>query len=278
MLVGQTVYLDLFFLINFSMDFLCFYLAGTLLGSKLSKLRMIAGAVLGGIYADASLFLPVEGVAKIVVHILVCALMCAAVFGIRSLVAHTCTYVATSAVLGGFMTALFELLNTLDIPADEIESDGISAWTLLLLAVISGAITLFGGRFFRRKSARRYSSVSLTYKGNKKTLRGFCDSGNLLRDPISGKPCVVADRPALVGIVPHSILSATPESISSLGTDEAKRIRLIPAKTATGSGMLVAWRPDVLSLDGRAVDALLVISDIGEHEGCEALVPCELLI
>ena len=266
--MGQTVYLDLFFLINFSMDFLCFYLAGTLLGSKLSKLRMIAGAVLGGIYADASLFLPVEGVAKIVVHILVCALMCAAVFGIRSLVAHTCTYVATSAVLGGFMTALFELLNTLDIPADEIESDGISAWTLLL----------FGGRFFRRKSARRYSSVSLTYKGNKKTLRGFCDSGNLLRDPISGKPCVVADRPALVGIVPHSILSATPESISSLGTDEAKRIRLIPAKTATGTGMLVAWRPDVLSLDGRAVDALLVISDIGEHEGCEALVPCELLI
>ena len=276
--MGQTVYLDLFFLINFSMDFLCFYLSGTLLSSKLSKLRMIAGAVLGGLYADASLFLDTRGSVKIAVHILVCILMCATVFGIRSLIAHTLTYVATSAVLGGFMTALFELLNTLEIPEGEIKSDGISAWTLLLLALISGIITLLGARFFRRKSARRYATVSLKYKGKEKTLKGFCDSGNLLCDPLSGKPCVIADQRALDGVISKQILYATPESISILNTDDAKRIRLVPAKTATGTGMLIAVRVDSLELEGRAVDALVVISDIGNNDGCEALIPCELLM
>lgn len=277
-LVGQTVYLDLFFIINFSMDFLCFYLSGTLLGSKLSKLRMLLGATLGGIYADLTLFLPVTGVALLAVHIAACVIMCVAVYGRRSLIAHTCVYIATSAVLGGFMTALFELLNSMDIPLSDVESDGISAWALLLLAVVSGAITLVGGRFFRRKSARKYVNVSLTFKGKQKLLKGFCDSGNLLCDPLSGKPCVIADKTAVADILPEEIISATSDNLSELDADTARRIRLIPAKTAMGTGMLLAVRMDIISLDGRAVDALLVLSELGKNDGCEALVPCELLM
>ena len=275
--VGQTVYLDLFFLINFSMDFLCFYLSGTLLGSKLSVMRMVLGAVLGGIYADLTLFLPVDGIAKVAVHIGVCVLMCFAVFGRRSVAAHTCVYIATSAVLGGFMTALFELLNSMDIPLGEVESDGISAWMLLLLAVVSAIITFVGARFFRRKSARRYIDVTLDICGKRKVIKGFCDSGNLLCDPIGGKPCIIADKAAVADIMPCRVEELTSDRISDLDTDTAKRIRLIPAKTATGQGMLVAIRMDSICLDERAVNALLVLSELGENDGCEALVPCELL-
>ena len=102
--MGQTVYLDLFFIINFSMDFLCFYLAGALLGSKLSVMRMLLSAVIGGIYADVSLFLPIYGLWELGLHIAVCGIMCGIVFGIRSILTHTCVYIATSAVIGGFMT------------------------------------------------------------------------------------------------------------------------------------------------------------------------------
>ena len=276
--MGQTVYLDLFFIINFSMDFLCFYLAGALLGSKLSVIRMLIGAALGGIYADVSLFLPFGGMWKIAVHIGVCALMCLAVFGRRSVISHTVTYIATSAVLGGFMTSLFELLNSMDIPLDGIQSDGISAWTVFILAVISGALTLIGGRFFRRKSARKYVNVTFIFGDRQREVRGFCDSGNLLRDPLGGRPCIVADRQAVAGVVPSRVLSVTPESVSGLDGDTARRIRLIPARTATGRGMLVAIRMDGVYLDGRAVDALVVLSELGEQDGCEALVPCELLM
>ncbi len=276
--MGQTVYLDLFFLINFSMDFLCFFLAGTLLGSKLSPLRTVFGAIIGGIYADLTLFLSVGGVLKVGLHIAVCVIMCLAVFGRHSVIAHTCTYIAISAVLGGFMTALFELLNGMNIPLSDMESDGISAWGLALLAVVSGALTFFCNRFFRRKSTRKYVGISLSLFGKSTTLRGFCDSGNLLCDPLGGKPCIIADKKALVGVVPKEVLEATPMSISALDITAARRVRLIPAKTATGTGMLIAIRPDSISLDGREVEALLVLSELGENDGCTALVPCELII
>ena len=275
--MGQTVYLDLFFIINFSMDFLCFYLAGALLGSKLSVLRMLLGAVLGGIYADASLFLPVSGLWELVLHIAVCFVMCIVVYGRRSALTHTCVYIATSAVLGGFMTATFELLNTLDLPLSEVKGDGISAWTLLFLAAVSALITLFGGRFFRRKSATKYTEIKLEFQGKSVVLRGFCDSGNLLCDPISGKPCIVADRSSLSKLLSSDILNCTAEEAHKLSAKYASRIRLIPAKTATGTGMLVAVRLDAIYLDTRQVDALLALSELGEHDGCQALVPCQLL-
>ena len=276
--MGQTVYLDLFFIINFSMDFLCFYLAGTLLGSKLSALRMALGAVLGGIYADISLFLPIYGLWKILLHIAVCFVMCIVVYGTRSALTNTCVYIATSAVLGGFMTATFELLNTLEIPFSEVESDGISAWTLLFLAALSAVVTLLGGRFFRRKSSAKYTDVKLEFQGKTTVLRGFCDNGNLLCDPISGKPCIVADRSSLSKLLSNDILSCTAEETHKLSEKYSSRIRLIPAKTATGTGMLIALRLDAIYLDTRQVDALLALSELGENDGCQALVPCQLLM
>ncbi len=276
--MGQTVYLDLFFIINFSMDFLCFYLAGTLLGSKLSVLRMLLGATVGGIYADISLFLPVNGLPELILHIAVCGLMCIIVYGTRSILVNTCVYTATSAVLGGFMTATFELLNTLDIPFSEIKEDGISAWTLLFLATVSAVITLLGGRFFRRKSSARYTDVRLEFQGKTTILRGFCDSGNLLRDPISGKPCIVADKSSLSGLFSSDILKCSAEDAHSLSAKYTSRIRLIPAKTATGTGMLMAVRLDAIYLNERQVDALLALSELGENDGCQALVPCQLLM
>ncbi|MBQ9113088.1 MAG: sigma-E processing peptidase SpoIIGA [Clostridia bacterium] len=286
--MGQTVYVDLFFMINFSMDFLCFFLTSQILGSKLKVLRTVLAAVLGGIYANLSLFLDVGGIWALVIDISVCALMCLVAFGKNgSLTVHIPVYIAVSMTLGGFMTALFALLNRADLPLEGAQSDGISAWALVILAVISAGLTLAGGRFFRRKSAKKYAKVRIHMYGRQKTLDAFCDSGNLLRDPISGKICVLANSRSLGEMIPRSIGELTENAdmtkLCDMDADIAKRVRLIPAKTAFGDGMLVAVRADKIVVgDGnseREVDALLALCDSGKFgEGCDALLPSELLI
>lgn len=285
--MGQTVYVDLFFLINFSMDFLCFFLTCELIGVKLSIFRTLLASAVGGIYANVALFLSVGGIWEILLDIGVCVLMCLIAFGGRGTVAaHTCVYIAISMALGGFMTALFALLNRAELPLYEVGDDGISAWVLMLLAVISGGITLFGGRFFRRKSARKYTSVKVIFDGRSKSLSAYCDSGNLLRDPISGRPCVVADADALRGILPEKIIDLAKSKgvdVSSLSGDAARKIRLVPTRTATGDGLLLAVRADKILVgdgrDEREVNALLAVCELGKsNEGCEALVPAELMI
>ena len=285
--MGQTVYVDLFFLINFSMDFLCFFLASELLGGRLPIARTLLASAVGGIYANVALFISVGGIWEILLDVGVCILMCLIVFGKgRSIVAHTCVYIAISMALGGFMTALFALLNRAELPLDEIQSDGISAWLLMLLAIISGLITLFGGRFFRRKSARKYTALKVIFDGRSKTLSAYCDSGNLLRDPISGRPCIVADTDALRDILPKGIIEASKNKIadaSSFSEDVARKIRLIPTKTATGEGILLALRADKIFVgegkDEREVNAMLAVCELEKsNEGCQALVPAELMI
>ena len=284
----QTVYIDLFFMINFSMDFLCFFLSSQLLSTRLRLGRVICASALGGIYACAALFMQVGSAWALLIDILVCVLMCAVGFcGVAPLFSFSAVYVAVSMTLGGFMSAIFSLLNRAELPLDEVEGDGISAWALAILALVSAGITYFGGSFFRRKMSKRYATVKILMGDKQVTLKAFCDSGNLLRDPITARPCIVADIDALADVVPTAIAEvARGESVaqfSSLGSDAARRLRLIPSKTATGEGMMVAMRVDGIFIEGdsgdKELDALVALSPAGKFEGdCQALLPSSLLM
>jgi len=288
--MGQIVYADLYFMINFSMDFLCFFLTAKILSVKFNALRLTIAAVLGGIYAVCALFLSVGRVWALVVDMAVCALLCVAAFlrkkELKSIFTYIPVYIAVSMVLGGFMTALFNLFNRLDLPTPENDSDGMSIWLFAILAVLGGFSVLIGGRFFARKSSRKNAEVTVTYKEKSVRVRALCDSGNLLRDPVSQAPCIVVDRVFLRGVIPNEALVASSNGdISSLGSMEREnsaRIRLIPVNTATGEGLLVAFRVDLVEVDSgkgqRRVEALIVASNIGNTaDGSHALIPPELL-
>ncbi len=288
--MGQTVYVDLFFMINFSMDFLCFFLTSQMLGKKMGIIRTLGAATLGGIYACVALFLPISGIWGLVLDIAVCVLMCAVAFGFcRAVLLNSLVYFAVSMTLGGFMSALFALLNRADIGIEAVAEDGISAWVLTLLAIVSAAFALVGTRFFRRRSAARYASVSVEMFGQSRELRAFCDSGNLLRDPISGRACVLVSAATLKELLGDEVMRAVrTKNIAPLASTDAqlaRRVRLIPARTATGEGCLLAIRPDKLLVgrDGqkpqKEVEALLALTDKENFsDGCDVLLPSELLL
>ena len=291
--MGQTVYVDLFFLINFSMDFLCFFLTAKLLGCRMSLPRGLLGGVIGGVYADAALFFSMGWLASLALDLCVCALMCAAVYGERgrwrSLPLYILVYVAISMALGGFMTALFHLLNRSALFAgmEQSEGDGISVWVFALLALISGAITLLGGRFFAGKTAQRQAEVEVRYGGKSVCLQAMTDSGNLLCEPISGRPCIVVELAALERILPEEILRAArtdpTEGITRISREHAKNLRLIPTRTAAGEGMLIGVRMERIRVrtnrEDKDVDAVVALADLGGTAGGkDALLPARLLL
>lgn len=273
------------------MDFLCFFLTSRILSKRMSVGRTVLASAVGGIYSDLALFIRVGKVMALFIDIVVC-------FGIcliaelrrgkaREIPLFTLVYVAVSMALGGFMTAIFNLLNRVYIPIEETQSsDGISVWLFALLAGVSALLTLAGGSFFKRRSCREIREIEVVYGGKKGRLRSMTDSGNLLREPISGRACIVADVDALGGIISEELRSAARNGglgIERLSREEQRRIRLIPIRTASGEGSLLGIRPErVIIIDEkgeREVDAVIVLTEIGESgEGCEALLPSELAI
>lgn len=290
--MGESVYVDLFFLINFSMDFLCFFLTARLLHRSFSIPRVLAASILGGIYADLALFFSVGRWLSFVIDVGVCALMCLVAFGerkrIRSLPLYILVYVAISMAMGGSMTALFGLFRRSSVfeNADASTGDGISVWSFFLLALISGMITYLGGRFFRKKTAQSDAVLEVVYDGRHLVLSAMVDSGNLLREPLSGKLCVIADLGAMEALLPREMILAarrTPVSVAHLSDRHAKRVRIVPANTASGSGILLAVRPEKLLLRSQKgthpIDAMIALTDLGRGaDGKEALLPSELLV
>ena len=80
----MIVYGDLLFLINFSMDFLCFYIACLLLHKRIAIFRTCLASVIGGIYSVAALFIKTQGGIALFLDISVLAFMCAIVFATKN--------------------------------------------------------------------------------------------------------------------------------------------------------------------------------------------------
>ena len=287
----QTVYIDLFFLINFSMDFLCFYLASKLLSHRLSIKRAVIASAFGGVYACASLFLGVGGVWSFLLDIAACAFMSAIAIlkkdNAKDIFGYSIVYTACSVVLGGAMTALFSLFNRLGVDrllGDDTEGDGISVWLFAFLALISAAVSLGGVKIFKRKSSRLIGEVEIVYANKSTVLKALCDSGNMLTEPISSKPCIVAESKEVKKILPKGMLDMIEKGITEgIDVSDRARLRVVPAQTVSGGGILYALRVDKVRLNmGRGwieSDAYIALCALDSAaEGAKALVPSSLVM
>ncbi|MBQ9760947.1 MAG: sigma-E processing peptidase SpoIIGA [Clostridia bacterium] len=285
----MEVYADLYFLINASMDFLCLTMSGKLLHRRSGMPRLLLGACLGGLYALAALLFGLGGAVGLLADLGAATVLSMTVFftyGMRfwRVLQSAAVYVLVSMVMGGIMSGLYTLLNRLDLPFEALQGDTVSVWVLGMLALVAGIATSRGGRMLGFSQKTRHVTVEAILFGRRVELSAIVDSGNLLRDPISGRGVIVADRARLSGILPQSLLQGADVQNGAL-TDwlersptYAARVRLIPASGAFGTGLLVAILPDRLTVtEGREryeADYLVAISRLGDGErDFDAVVP-----
>ena len=286
----QSVYGDLLFLINFSMDFLCLFLVAQLTSRYFSMLRGAMAAALGGIYAVATLFISFGGYFDIILHLLICFAMCWITFfrkgeSLRAMAILTAALLLASLLLGGIMTAIFHLLNRASPPDSLIDTHQMPLWLFATIALLSSVTTWIGGRFLRARAQIEYADVEIRLGNRRAIIRAMCDNGNLLRDAISGKPVIVADSRHAVNLLPANlppIESWNLQALSSLPPSLASRLRIIPQGSAGYEGMLLALRPDNIMIHtkdiSRTADAFIGFTDIkNAPDGISAIIPPELI-
>ncbi len=290
----DEVYADLLFLVNFSMDFLCLYLCARLLHRPLSLWRGMLASALGGIYAVTVLFLTINKFPAFLIDAAVCVALCAVAMAgrrerWRSLFKLSALYLLVSMVLGGVMTALFSQLNRIPGVLDRVENEGMSAWLFFGMALLSALLTALWGRCFRRTTGKVPITVIVEETGQRIELNGIVDSGNLLRDPLGGRAVIPVEIARLQGVAPSWLLRmAATDRVGDMAIDPnettARRIRLIPARGATGERLMVGWCPEHIyireqnSREEREVSALIAPTKLSERQdGVAALVPSELI-
>lgn len=252
----QEVYIDLYFLINTCMNLLTLMITTSLLHRKVSRWRAWCAAAAGGLWAVLALFLGVEGFWGLLCDASVIFLMSCVVFATKktpllTLLKCTVVGVLTSMILGGVMTALYSLFNRINLPLDNEQENGASILIFALIAALAGLATVQGGHFLGLSKKSEYVTVNAVLFGKTVTLRAMVDTGNHLREPISGRSVIVADRSRILAVLPPSLSAALQSPCADKWLSDKKyatHIRLIPTNTATGTSVLPAILPEKLTL------------------------------
>lgn len=225
---GQmTVYLDLVVLLNIIVDFLLLVGASRLCGFPVRVWRSVGAAALGGIYAGMCVLPEFRFMGNTLWRLVCLSMMAVVAFGWnRSAIRRGILFVLLSMALGGIALGL-----------------GGSGFGVLVAAAAGVCLLCLIG-FRGRAGGREYVTVKLTHGSKTRALTALRDTGNTLKDPITGESVLVVGAE-----IAKELLGMTGEELQSpLETLEKGRIaglRLIPYR-AVGQpgGMLLAARLD----------------------------------
>ncbi|MBQ7364536.1 MAG: sigma-E processing peptidase SpoIIGA [Clostridia bacterium] len=285
----RVIYGDVFFLINFSMDFLGLYLVRRLTHEKGRWHRESLAAVLGGLYALAALFLPptVETVGTLLTPLLLVRIA----FPYRSfsqLFKGSLLFFGISFALGGVMTAVYyaigKLLSSQDImlngSPETVYSD-LPLWLVALTALFAALFAFLWGKLSQKTLNTQTVAIAVSANGKTVTLTALCDSGNLLEEPLTRLPVIVLTKKAMEDILPHSLKHVFFHSIlsaDSISPRMMKKIRFIPTSGVTGETLLCGYIPDSVTVNGIEKTACLALDPSAtDFEGTDAILPTILL-
>lgn len=286
----MIVYGDLLFLINFSMDFLCFYIACLLLHKRLPIFRTCLASVIGGIYSVAALFINIQGGAALFLDISVLALMCAILFAAKStslsrMLKAIFLYFVISALLGGGMTALYSLFNRMEFLNNDMNmEDGIDVWIFALLALLGSVVTLNGGRIFRVGNSVKEAKLELENESRSVVLRALVDSGNLAIEPISGKAVAFVRLDACKDALSCEEYEwlAGKSDLAQMPLHIVRKIRLIPSRTLSGEAYLPAMRFERVDLISgkrkKELDIYIAFVKDDALSGYDAIISQEIFV
>ena len=260
-----TVYVDILFLVNLTVDYFLLLAVGSLRRLLFRRRRLLLGAAVGALYS-CLVFFPVLSLGYTLAgKLLFSAVVTLLAFPPKSVRSFLFTFLcfhAASALFAGLMLALELTLSPqkLVLSNGEVYVD-LSALTLIVsAAAVYGVLWVFS-RFGGKKHGR-LCKLTVSVDGKEATAAALIDTGNLLCDPLTGASVAVVSLTTLLPLLPADVAEAFAAGDVSAVENEAwrKRVCLVPCSTVTGGGLLPAFRPDRVVSDGKTAEKKVLIA------------------
>lgn len=279
-----VVYIDALFLLNLIVNYLLLLAAAKLAGEPLRRLRLAAGAALGGLYA-AAIFFPGMG---FLTHPL-CKLGAAVLMlltgfgGSRRLLRVTLVFFGLSCAFGGGIFAIGLLGGRGLTLRNGVLYSVMDLRILLLSAAVCYAVLTLVFRRTARHGRREVLPAVLILEGRRVAVNALVDTGNTLTDPVTGRPVMVAEGSLLSPLLPGERVLDEKALRDPVGTLErlsrggrGRRFRLLPYQAVgVECGMLLALRLDDARVGAEDYGGILVAlspNPVSDGGGYSALI------
>lgn len=281
----KTLYIDIYFLINFCVDILAFYYASKMAHIKTGNLRLMVLGTVGGISAVIHILggRTVVTVANIVLSLLLLMLIGAKGASIFRRLKFLLLFLIIQLLIGGCVSFGYGLLDRYVSPLISNIDDSVANRRALIFAALV-LFSIFVIRLiillFTSRATERTVGLILELDSKKYECEAFVDSGNLVREPMSQAPVIFVGGEA-VRRMKLQIGSAL-EEIDGLKEEYKRRIKLIPITNGSKTQILVGMKLDTVRVkcENRTeeVDAIVVFNkEEKTYAGYDSLVPSCLI-
>ncbi len=290
----MTVYIDVLFAVNMIINYLLLQATSKITRHSTSAVRIILGSFAGAIYAVCMFFPQIKALYTVAAKIAVSFILVAISFNIKkvkSFFKTVCVFYITSFIFGGISLGIFYFTGA---GTGTVISNGIFYYNLSLrLLIISSAIA-YGiirllWKVYKSDKMRDFKQIEIFLNGKNVSLNALVDTGNMLNDPITQTPVVVAEFERLKNIFPQDFnmlyteLCHSPESIiiNDNISDMASRLRIIPF-TSLGANkcMLLGFKPDAVKIENKLREDIIIGiygNNLSRNKDYDALLNPEII-
>ncbi len=242
----MTIYLDIVFLENALMNYIILYATGFVQKRKMKNFKLIISSVLGALYAIISYLKIIPIYSTLFMKILLSVIMIYVAFNnenAKQLLKNLLLFYLASFVIGGCALAMLYMIS----PKRVSFQNGVLVGTYpMKITLIAGLVGFFIIQYSFSLNKRQMKikdllcELEIVVNNKKVKMKGYIDSGNTLKDPISKKPVIIVEKDVMQEIIDVNKL---------LGGDENLKIRLIPFKSiGKQNGMLIGIRPEYVKI------------------------------
>ena len=282
----RTLYVDVFFLINFTVDIISLYFAACFSKVPSSTKRLIISSALGALIALVTVLFIESSIVKLVIAAVGLFLMGAISpkkVSFKRRIKFIFAFLIFEALVGGAVTFIWSLLDKyISGFFESNDGGGINRKMLILSLIVLLLIGVFKMlvSFFSNVESEGSVEVEISFLENKEVVSAFIDSGNLAVDPMDMSPVLLIKKDLAKRLLPENIVELC--DIDRLDRSVKKRIRLIPISRGGQTHVLVGVKADnVRVIKKDKVEELSVTLAIdkegGDYGGYMALMPSAAL-
>ncbi len=279
----KTLYIDVYFLINLTVDILALHFSSLFFHLPVRVWRLTLAGGIGAAFATATVLCSDHTALVVLFTVLgfLGMIFCTA-GGVRlfRMTRFALGFLILEILIGGLVYFFYGLLGNLIKNADIDINSGAENRNLLILSVIVllsiGILRLIGASF-SGASSERSCEVSFDLLSRPFCVGALVDSGNLLRDPLDGTPVMLWKASDAKGKLPVGLAGDTPTD-----SKMKSRIRLIPVRTSGRTRILTGYRVEGVTVTaGKKHEKVNLIIAIDEEDGTyggySALLPSAVL-
>ena len=255
----MTIYLDIIFLENLCMNYIILYATALITKTKPKIFRIAMGATIGAIYAVVVVLNVLEIYSSIIFKIIVSVVLVYVSLkpnGIKQLIKHLLIFYLTSFTFGGVSLALLYFIKPENIVMKNGVYIGIYPIKIAIMGGILGFILItLAFSIIKKKINKKsiYCTIIISINNKTTQAKAILDTGNFLKEPITGSPVVIVEKNSLTSILPIHLLDNIKLIIDGkkeLDNDLNEilpKLRVIPFNSlGKQNGMLLGIKADFL--------------------------------